>query len=47
MPPRSTVALVPRRLGLGRLAALEAKPPVIRAERRAPPGAFGPASASG
>ena len=33
--PVSTVGTVLRRLGLGRLAALEAKPPAIRYERRA------------
>ena len=33
--PVSTVGVVLRRLGLGRLAALEAKPPVIRYERDA------------
>jgi transposase InsO family protein len=34
--PRSTVGLVLRRLGLGRLAALEPKPPIIRYERERP-----------
>ena len=34
--PRSTVGAVLRRLGLGRLAALDAKPPVIRYEGRLP-----------
>ena len=33
---RSTVGLLLRRLGLGRLAALEEKPPVVRYERAAP-----------
>ena len=33
--PVSTVGAVLRRLGLGRLSALEAKPPVVRYERRA------------
>jgi transposase InsO family protein len=33
---RSTVGLVLRRLGLGKLSALEPKPPVIRYERAAP-----------
>jgi transposase InsO family protein len=34
--PRSTVGLVLRRLGLGRLAALEPRPPVIRYQRASP-----------
>lgn len=34
--PRSTVGAILRRLGLGRLSALEPKPPVIRYERAAP-----------
>lgn len=34
--PRSTVGVVLRRLGLGRLSALDPKPPVIRHERAAP-----------
>jgi transposase InsO family protein len=34
--PRSTVGAVLRRLGLGRLSALEEKPPVVRYERAAP-----------
>lgn len=34
--PRSTVGAILRRLGLGRLAALEAKPPAIRYERQRP-----------
>ncbi len=34
--PRSTVGLVLRRLGLGRLSALEPKPPVMRYERDRP-----------
>ena len=34
--PRSTVGAVLRRLGLGRLSALEPKPPVVRYERAAP-----------
>lgn len=34
--PRSTVGLVLRRLGLGRLSALEAKPEIIRYEREKP-----------
>jgi len=34
--PGSTVSLVLRRLGLGRLAALETKPPVVRYEREKP-----------
>ena len=34
--PRSTVGLVLRRLGLGRLAALDPKPPIIRYERERP-----------
>jgi transposase InsO family protein len=34
--PGSTVGLVLRRLGLGRLAALEPKPPVVRYERERP-----------
>ena len=34
--PRSTVGAVLRRLGLGRLAALDPKPPVVRYERAAP-----------
>jgi transposase InsO family protein len=34
--PRSTVGAVLRRLGLGRLAALDRKPPAIRYERAAP-----------
>ena len=34
--PRSTVGAVLRRLGLGRLAALEPKPPVLRYERERP-----------
>jgi transposase InsO family protein len=34
--PRSTVGAVLRRLGLGRLAALAAKPPVVRYERGRP-----------
>jgi transposase InsO family protein len=34
--PRSTVGLVLRRLGLGRLSALDPKPPVVRYERAAP-----------
>jgi transposase InsO family protein len=34
--PRSTVGLVLRRLGLGRLSALEIRPPVVRYERAAP-----------
>lgn len=33
---RSTVGLILRRLGLGRLAALDPKPPVIRYERSGP-----------
>lgn len=33
---RSTVGLVLRRLGLGRLAALDPKPPIVRYERAAP-----------
>jgi transposase InsO family protein len=34
--PRSTVGLVLRRLGLGRLTALEPRPPVIRYQRASP-----------
>jgi transposase InsO family protein len=34
--PQSTVGLVLRRLGLGRLSALEPKPPVVRYERERP-----------
>lgn len=34
--PRSTVGAVLRRLGLGRLSALDPKPPVVRYERAAP-----------
>jgi len=34
--PRSTVGAILRRLGLGRLSALEPKPPVVRYERAAP-----------
>ena len=34
--PRSTVGAVLRRLGLGRLAALDPKPPAIRYERERP-----------
>ena len=34
--PRSTIGLVLRRLGLGRLAALEPRPPVIRYQRASP-----------
>lgn len=34
--PRSTVGVILRRLGLGRIQALEARPPVIRYERRHP-----------
>ena len=34
--PRSTVGLILRRLGLGRLTALEPKAPIIRYERSAP-----------
>jgi len=34
--PRSTVGAILRRLGLGKLKALEPKPPVIRYERAAP-----------
>lgn len=34
--PRSTVGLVLRRLGLGRLAALDPKPPVVRYQRDQP-----------
>ena len=34
--PRSTVGAVLRRLGLGRLAALDPKPPVVRYERERP-----------
>ena len=34
--PGSTVGLVLRRLGLGRLAALEPKPPIVRYERERP-----------
>jgi transposase InsO family protein len=34
--PRSTVGLILRRLGLGRLAALDPKPPVVRYERARP-----------
>lgn len=33
-PPRSTVGAILRRLGLGRLSALETKPPAIRYERK-------------
>ncbi len=35
-PPRSTVGVVLRRLGLGRLSALEAKPEIVRYEREKP-----------
>ena len=34
--PRSTVGVVLRRLGLGRLSALEAKPEIVRYEREKP-----------
>jgi hypothetical protein len=34
--PRSTVGAILRRLGLGKLAALEPKPPVVRYERERP-----------
>ena len=34
--PRSTVGIILRRLGLGRVQALETKPPVIRYERQQP-----------
>ena len=34
--PRSTVGAVLRRLGLGRLAALDPKPPAVRYERERP-----------
>ena len=34
--PRSTVGAILRRLGLGRLSALDPKPPVVRYERAAP-----------
>ena len=34
--PRSTVGAVWRKLGLGRLSALETKPPIIRYERERP-----------
>jgi len=34
--PRSTVGVLLRRLGLGRLAALEPKPPILRYERERP-----------
>jgi hypothetical protein len=34
--PRSTVGAILRRLGLGRLAALDAKPAAIRYERERP-----------
>ena len=34
--PRSTVGVILRRLGLGRIQALEARPPVIRYERQYP-----------
>jgi hypothetical protein len=36
MPRSTVVVVVVRRLGLGRLAALEPKPPVVRYERSAP-----------
>ena len=34
--PRSTIGVILRRLGLGRLKALDPKPPVVRYERAAP-----------